>query len=237
MNENEETTRARCAWINLLAAMRYDAKRKREKFDSEGFRRRDTAIRQVATGFCEVDLGRAYPAQIRNTWLPVWEQMTSENKLLSEIERSDLLLSMQLAFAVNKMTDLQRKAAVERGWVACRENARLAGLTADEALAYEGQFHRVYDGAESGFFPMILAIHAAMEEKEIALFRAQQANTDPVRPRLGQKLKPEQVAFIRGAGHSETKAQIAEKFKAEFGFGVVEKTIQNYRNPKPKQKK
>ena len=50
-----------------------------------------------------------------------------------------------------------------------------------------------------------------------------------VRPKLGQKLRPEHIAFIQGAGLAKTKAEIANDFQKRFDFTICEKTIQKYR--------
>ena len=49
------------------------------------------------------------------------------------------------------------------------------------------------------------------------------------RPKLGQKLKPENVSFIKGAGLSRSNAEIRDGFLTQFGFGVSERTVRKYR--------
>jgi hypothetical protein len=52
----------------------------------------------------------------------------------------------------------------------------------------------------------------------------------PVRPKPGARLKPEQISFIQGAGDSETKERIAERFYEKYKFKITTRTVQKWRN-------
>lgn len=59
----------------------------------------------------------------------------------------------------------------------------------------------------------------------------------PARPKKGPKTPDHVIAYIRGAGHSKTKEQVAREIFEELDFQISPRTVQAYRNKRNSSQK
>jgi hypothetical protein len=232
-------------WLSLFVAMRMDCQREGAELTPDGFRQRSIAILRSGEWLCGFDFENLDLRPLA-AWEPLWVGGAKDSGFLAGVEWMDLVLLARLGFGFDRLGATRQRDSIERGWASVRDCARRRGIAESDLWAYAGQF-RGAGGDRPNIFADLLAMNSAAQTEEIDRFKAQQTNPDsPAQtpetplsghPKSGQKLKPEHTAFIRGAGHNETKARIVERFEAEFGFPISERAVQKHRNTGPESEK